>query len=250
MIFLTSLKDTLIYHMGTLAFGSLLIAICKFVRFIIGQIEKRLKKAVGNKSKIVSCMITFVSCCCKCCLWCLEKFLKYVNRKAYIMCAIYGSNFCVSAISAFKLLLANPAKTLILDGVAFFLLLIGKLLITGAVGVLAFYLFTNSFNIPSTFSTYLAPTLHYYWLPLVTVIIGTFLIACLFLTVFEMAVDTVFLCALKDLDIHDGSPEKPYYMSKKLMEIMSKKNKPEKKKKKDNKVRDSEAKVEDVDEKI
>jgi len=65
-----------------------------------------------------------------------------------------------------------------------------------------------------------------------------------------MAVDTVFLCALKDLDIHDGSPEKPYFMSKKLMAIMSKKNKPEKKKKKDNKVRDSEAKVEDVDEKI
>ena len=107
MIFLTSLKDTLVYHMGTLAFGSLLIAICKFVRFIVTQVEKRLKKAVGNKSKIVSCMITFISCCCKCCLWCLEKFLKYVNRKAYIMCAIYGSNFCVSAISAFKLLLAE-----------------------------------------------------------------------------------------------------------------------------------------------
>lgn len=235
--------------MGTLAFGSLLIAICKFVRFIVTQVEKRLKKAVGNKSKIVSCMITFVSCCCKCCLWCLEKFLKYVNRKAYIMCAIYGSNFCVSAISAFKLLLANPAKTLILDGVSFFLLLLGKLLITGAVGVLAFYLFTNSFSIPTTYSTLLTPTLHYYWLPLVTVIIGTFLIAKLFLTVFEMAVDTVFLCALKDLDIHDGSAEKPYFMSKKLMEIMNKKNKPEKKKK-DNKVSpEADAKVEDVEEK-
>ena len=235
--------------MGTLAFGSLLIAICKFVRFLISMVEKRLKKAVGNKSKIISCLITFISCCCKCCLWCLEKFLKYVSRKAYIMCAIYGSNFCVSALSAFKLLLANPAKTLILDGVSFFLLFLGKMLITGAVGVLAFYFFSKSFYIVPALSTYLAPTLHYYWLPLVTVIIGAFYISKLFLTVFEMAVDTVFLCALKDLDVHDGSPEKPYYMSKKLMDIMNKKNKPEKVKK--SKVSpEPEPKVEDVSEKI
>ena len=41
-----------------------------------------------------------------------------------------------------------------------------------------------------------------------------------------MAVDTVFLCALKDLEVHDGTPEKPYFMSTKLLSIMNKKNKP------------------------
>ncbi len=72
---------------------------------------------------------------------------------------------------------------------------------------------------------YLSPTLHYYFVPLATVVIATYYIAKTFLTVFEMAVDTVFLCAMKDLDIHDGSAEKPYYMSTKLLKILSVKNK-------------------------
>ena len=31
----------------------------------------------------------FLLCCLKCCFWCLEKFLKFINRNAYIMvCAV------------------------------------------------------------------------------------------------------------------------------------------------------------------
>ena len=25
---------------------------------------------------------------CKCCLWCLEKFMRFINRNAYIVCAM------------------------------------------------------------------------------------------------------------------------------------------------------------------
>lgn len=53
---------------------------------------------------------------------------------------------------------------------------------------------------------------------------GAFAISRTFLYVFEMAVDTVFLCAMKDLSIHDGSPEKPYFMSRNLLRILSVKN--------------------------
>ena len=56
-----------------------------------------------------------------------------------------------------------------------------------------------------------------------------------------MAVDTVFLCALKDMSIHDGSTEKPYFMSKKMLKIMSVKNKEVKPEKSDPSI-----KVEDV----
>ena len=223
-ILFTSLKDTCVYHMGSIAFGSLLIAICKFLRMIIEMVERRLKKATGNNAKI-NCIITFLMCCCKCCLWCLEKFLKFINRNAYIMVAIYGRNFCMSARDALKLLLANPLRALVLDRVTDFVLLIGRLLITAAVGVLGFYFFSRSFTIDSSVKKYLAPELHYYWVPLIAVIIAAYFIAKTFLTVFEMAVDTVFLCAMKDLDIHDGSAEKPYYMSTKLLKILSVKNK-------------------------
>ncbi|GCC43816.1 hypothetical protein chiPu_0027719, partial [Chiloscyllium punctatum] len=45
-----------------------------------------------------------------CCFWCLEKFIKFLNRNAYIMIAVYGKNFCVSAKNAFKLLMRNVVR--------------------------------------------------------------------------------------------------------------------------------------------
>ena len=36
--------------------------------------------------------------------------MRFVNRNAYIMCAIYGENFCASAKEAFSLLMRNAAR--------------------------------------------------------------------------------------------------------------------------------------------
>jgi solute carrier family 44 (choline transporter-like protein), member 2/4/5 len=223
-ILFVSIKDTFVYHLGSIAFGALLIAIVKTIRFVIQFIERRVKSAAGN-NKVTKCIITFVSCCCQCCFWCMEKFLKFVNRNAYIMVAIYGRNFCTSAVDALTLLATNPLRALVLDRVTDFVLFIGRLLITAGVGVLGFYFFSKQFYISPEYAKYFAPDLHYYWLPLLAVILGSYFIAKTFLTVYEMAVDTVFLCALKDLSIHDGTPEKPYFMSTKLRKILAGSNK-------------------------
>ena len=228
-ILFISLKDTFVYHLGSIAFGSLLIAICKFLRTLITLVERRLKSATGN-NKVIGCFIKFMGCCCKCCLWCLEKVLKFINRNAYIMVAIYGRNFCKSAYDAIKLLASNPLRALVLDRVTDFILFLGRLLITAGVGVLGFFFFSKAFYIHPTFRRYFAPELRYYWVPLVCVIIGAYLITKIFFTVFEMAVDTIFLCAMKDLSINDGSEDKPYVMSTKLLKILSVKNKKPKEK--------------------
>lgn len=223
-ILFRSLKDTIVYHLGSIAFGSLLIAICKFLRTLITLVERRLKSATGN-NRAIGCFIKFMSCCCKCCLWCLEKVLKFINRNAYIMIAIYGRNFCKSARDAIKLLASNPLRALVLDRVTDFILFLGRLLITAGVGVLGFFFFSKAFYIHPAFRKHFAPELRYYWVPLICVIIGAYLITKIFFTVFEMAVDTIFLCAMKDLSINDGSEEKPYVMSTKLLKILSVKNK-------------------------
>jgi hypothetical protein len=41
-----------------------------------------------------------------------------------------------------------------------------------------------------------------------------------FFDVYEMAVDTLFLCFLEDIERNDGTAEKPYYMSKDLRQIL------------------------------
>lgn len=118
----------------------------------------------------------------------------------------------------------NPLRAAVLDSVADFVLFVGKLLITTLIGILGFFFFSKGFYVDPAYTKYFAPDLHYYWVPLLCVIAGTFFIASTFFSVFDMAIDTVFLCALKDMSIHDGSVEKPYFMSTKLLKIMNKKN--------------------------
>lgn len=79
----------------------------------------------------------------------------------------------------------------------------------------------------------ITPALNSYWWAVGLVSLGTFFIASAFFNVYAMAIDTLFLCLLEDLEKNDGSPDKPYYMSKSLMNVMGKKNKKVKKKSKD-----------------
>uniref|UniRef100_A0A8C6SYG4 Choline transporter-like protein n=1 Tax=Neogobius melanostomus TaxID=47308 RepID=A0A8C6SYG4_9GOBI len=204
------------YHIGSLAFGALILTLVQIMRMLLEYIDHKTREAQNGCAR-------FILCCLKCCLWCLEKFIKFLNRNAYIMIAIYGKNFCVSAKNAFSLLMRNIIRVVVLDKVTDLLLFFGKLLVVGGVGVLAFFFFSG--RIPSPNSTFRSETLNYYWMPIITVMFGSYLIAHGFFSVYNMCVDTLFLCFLEDLERNDGSAQKPYFMSKKLMKILNKKNK-------------------------
>ncbi|XP_066121067.1 choline transporter-like protein 5 isoform X1 [Saccopteryx bilineata] len=200
------------YHTGSLAFGSLILALIQVFRIILEYLDKRLKDSQNNISK-------FLQRCLKCCFWCLETFVRYLNRNAYVMIAIYGKNFCRSAKDAFNLLIRNVLKVAVMDKVTDFVLVLGKILVAGCIGVLAFLLFTQRI---STFIE--GPTsLNYYWVPLLTVIIGSYLIAHGFFSVYAMCIDTIFICYCEDLERNDGSPEKPYFIAPALHGILNKK---------------------------
>ncbi|XP_007236994.3 choline transporter-like protein 5-B isoform X2 [Astyanax mexicanus] len=197
------------YHTGSLAFGALILSIVQFFRIILEYLDHKLKGAHNSCSR-------FLLCCLKCCFWCLEHFIKFMNRNAYIMVAIYGKSFCTSAREAFCLLMRNVVRVAVLDKVTDFLLFLGKLLISGSVGALAFFFFTR--RIPVIQEE--VPSLNYYWVPLLTVIFGSYLVAHGFFNVYAMCVDTLFLCFCEDLERNDGSPSKPYYMPTGLHKIL------------------------------
>uniref|UniRef100_A0A671TA17 Choline transporter-like protein n=1 Tax=Sinocyclocheilus anshuiensis TaxID=1608454 RepID=A0A671TA17_9TELE len=208
-----SLGRSLRYHTGSLAFGSLILAIVQIIRVLLEYIDHKLKGAENKFAK-------FLLCCLKCCFWCLEKFIKFMNRNAYIMVAIYGKNFCRSARDAFFLLMRNVIRVVVLDKVTDFILFLGKLLIVGLVGIFAFFFFsghTDAFKGAT-------PSLHYYWVPILTVLVGSYLIAHGFFSVYAMCVDTLFLCFLEDLERNDGSPKRAYLMSENLLNVLRKKN--------------------------
>ncbi|KAK7888905.1 hypothetical protein WMY93_024465 [Mugilogobius chulae] len=144
--------------------------------------------------------------------------LEYLDHK--LKDSNIWKNFCSSAKEAFFLLMRNLLRVAVLDKVTDFLLFLGKLLISGGVGALAFFAFTH--KIP--FLQQHLPVLNYIWVPLVTVILGSYIVAQGFFNVYSMCVDTLFLCFLYDLETNDGTPERPYYMSKTLQRILNKNN--------------------------
>uniref|UniRef100_A0A3B4X6Z5 Choline transporter-like protein n=1 Tax=Seriola lalandi dorsalis TaxID=1841481 RepID=A0A3B4X6Z5_SERLL len=207
----SSFSRTIRYHTGSLAFGALILSVVQLLRIILEYLEQKLRGVDNSVSR-------FILCCLKCCFWCLEKFLRYMNHNAYIMVAIYGKNFCTSAREAFCLLMRNVVRVAVLDRVTDFLLFLGKVLIAGGVGVFAFFFFTK--KIPVIQEE--VPNLNYYWVPMLTVVIGAYLIAHGFFSVYAMCVDTLFLCFCDDLERNDGSSEKPFLMSPELHRILGK----------------------------
>lgn len=209
----SSFSRAIRYHTGSLAFGSLILAVVQLVRIVLEYLDHKLK---GSQNACAR----FLICCLKCCFWCLEHFIKFLNRNAYIMIAIYGKNFCTSSKDAFFLLMRNVIRVAVLDKVTDFLLFLGKLLISGSVGVLAFFFFSRKIPIFQEE----VPSLNYYWVPILTVIFGSYMIAHGFFNVYAMCVDTLFLCFLWDLEVNDGSAGRPFHMNRTLRRILNKKN--------------------------
>lgn len=148
------------------------------IRICLEYIDQKLKKW---DNEIARCLL----CCLKCFFWCLETFLRYMSKNAYIMCSIHGKPFCSSARDAFNLLMRNFLRVVALDKVTEFLFFLTKILVTLGMGATTYIYFTNEKY---------GVELHYVQVPVVIVMIGTYLIASVFFGVYSMAVDTLFLC--------------------------------------------------------
>lgn len=202
---LTSIKHILRYHLGSLLFGSLILSIVQFVRFLLQQLHNRYG---AGKSKVVE----FAFKCVQCLLACFERFIKFLDKNAYIMIAIYGYSFCEGARRGFELLATNILRVSAVNVVAGFLIFLGKLFVALVTTLCAFVVLsredqddTNTYD---------------YMLPVIGISVISYAIASAFFSVYDMTLDTLFLCFCEDCDRNDGSEEKPYYMSNNLKHHM------------------------------
>lgn len=202
-----SLGRVLRYHLGDIAFGSFLIATIRYIRIVIEFIDNRIRKKKAQSPETSVTGARSAACFFRVFFWLLDRFLKYIDRSAYIMMSMYGEGYLQSAKRAVELLYKNTTRALVLDYVTYFVLLISRVLITGIAGYLAAQVF-----IPTD--------LHYEWLPIVLVVLGTYFISKGLFSVYSMAVDTLFMCFLIDSSNNDGTAERPYFMSKELRRIV------------------------------
>lgn len=73
----SAFKITLIYHMGTVAVGSFILALLTFIRVVIEFIQRRTKYFAGTK---YTSWLKYIMACFTCFLWILEKIVKFINK--------------------------------------------------------------------------------------------------------------------------------------------------------------------------
>ena len=129
-----SYKMVFRYHFGSLAFGSLILAIVQFLQLVV-EIFKKQAESSGVDNKCFEYVIN----CLRCCLQCVERIVEFINKTAYIQIALRGKNFCNAAKDGFEIVWANPLRYMIVNGVGYIIMFLGKLMIA-ATSTVGFYM--------------------------------------------------------------------------------------------------------------
>jgi len=200
---LGSIKDVILYHAGTAALGSLLVAVVQLLRAIIAKWQRAAKRA---NNKLGQCIL----CCCQCCFWCLECCLKYVNKNAYIQTAIFSTSFCKSCRESFALIFRNAARLCAISYISAAVLIIGKLFISSVVTVVAYYAIQESD---------LSDHLYSVGGPVVIIFLISYWLSDFFMDVLDVGILTVLHCFIADEEMFDGGER---YSEKSLKDFVDK----------------------------
>lgn len=188
-------------HLGTVAFGSLVIAIIKFIRFLVTFAEKRIRRVVksGDTCGGKACL-----CICKYCLWMLEQFMKFLNKNAYIIVAISGRNYCWSAIHALQIILKNVLRFAVVNFVTTVILFLGRLIVAGGAAAAAFGMTRLDMYDPVKNSN---TGLEYPLLLIALCFVIGYFVGDLFFQVYDMGVDTILMSFCLDCEENKDEPQ-------------------------------------------
>lgn len=196
-----SIRRVAKYHLGSIALGSFLIVLLKIPRLILSYMEYYLKE-YRERYQCINC--TFK--CCQCFFYCLENFIRYINHNAYTIIAIEGTNYCFSAKIAFKTLASNTLRIVTINTMGDFIIFLGKCIVTATAAAFSVFLIRKD------------PSVHYLAVPVVFSAICVYMVAHSMLCVYEMVIDTMFLCFVEDVNKNANSPE-GYYAPEGLLKF-------------------------------
>lgn len=197
------------FHLGSIAFGSLLIAMLRYIRIVLDYINRKFSSVDANF--LFRCIFK----CFGCFLWLFEKFLKFLNKNSYVLIASRGYSFCKATHKAFGYVINNCLRFLVLVHLTEWILFCGIILICTC----NTYLFYHYLHWMDQYDQLILR-----WTPMVMMIAISYLISSFFFSVYDMAIKTLFVCFLEDLDENDGSIEHPYAMNNELLRLVQKTN--------------------------
>ncbi|KAK6733291.1 hypothetical protein RB195_017190 [Necator americanus] len=184
-----SLWNLIRYHLGSAALGAFIITLVRIPRYIVIWTLARMRSVENLVVKKILAVFVIL-------LECIEKCLRYINYNVYTVISYSGFSFCPAAKMAINHLLDNAVDVATVNTVGDLVLFLTKCLVAGTTTICAFFRLEE-----------LWPTLSHPWFPLVIMFICSYQIANCFLSVYEMAIDTILLCCAEELVLLRDNPE-------------------------------------------
>ena len=207
---LASFKRVTWYHMGTLAFASLLIAIIEFIEYTLTYFEKKFRNSEPSPmQKLILALI-------KCLLKCIKCILNRINRNGLIITSIYGWPFCAASMKGIAIVLKNVVRASALTMVSGYLEKLGKICILSL--NIGFSIAFANYYYEGQISSILLPGL------LCAAI--TFVICWQYMHLYEVGISAIFICFLIDEERNKSLQEMK--ASKRLRKIIGAQKPPKK----------------------
>ena len=191
-----SLYRTIRYSFGSTLFGSLVIAVVLVAKWIATYIIKQVM-AQSPENKIIQilghCLICIVSC--------IEKFVRFLGKLAFIECAIYGCNFCSGISKAASRLLKNIIRFSFLSLFAHIMVFLGKVGVVVCTVLICQLVMTTEREAQGDAAAGQSETPY---APLIGCGLAAGITVLLFMSTYETAIDTIMMCFLEDEAENDG----------------------------------------------
>jgi len=185
-----STKNALLWHAGSLAYGSLIIAIIVYIKWFMRWLSKQAEKK--DPSGVTKCIINALIYC----IMCFERCIKFLNKNAYIQIALLGNSFCKSAYQAWCLIARNLVRFGVMLALSYMVHFLMYILIIAGTTVSGYFILQGMYEDIDP----IVPTIFYG-------MIG-YVMAKLFIGTFALAVDTTlqcFICA-EEMGCQDLAP--------------------------------------------
>jgi choline transporter-like protein 2/4/5 len=183
------------------------------IRLILAYFQAQAKKLQGKEGK----MVRFALGCLQCYVACFERFVKFLNKNAYIQIALTGKSFCFAAKDAFFLILRNPIRFGVVSGIGSIFVLFGKVFIASITALGAFLVITRVERFSEEIYSPFFPTL--------VVFIFAYGVGAIFMTVYGLAADTILACFVVDEELSKKKNAPPRHCPESLKSFIDKNKK-------------------------
>lgn len=186
------------FHIGTLLLCSLIVAIVDFIRCVVYWVKKQVMQ---------NACLYYVGVCVDCFLWMLRCCVDIISKNTMIYTAIWGTPFCASATCSFGLLLSNAAVAFAVQGFSWIIMLMGKFIVAAGVSVVGFLMIDGCNKDPlcTTFGEGEAGKISSVEFILFIIFGVSYLMACMTFSVYEVAIDTIFMGYMVAPELADES---------------------------------------------